>query len=408
MIFLRQLRHREKGSIMGMAAISLTAILLAVGLAVDVGHWYLVGGELQNAADAAALAAASSLDSTEGGIIKAVTFAKETVNKYEFSGLDATIEEANVKFAASLAAFDNGTALDKNAAKLVPTTIKFVQVTVPPKSISVFFASVATGSRTISLSRSAVAGLSVELNTVCNVAPFSVVEYNTGDTGTTYLNSPDCPNTKEFTKGCRYVIQLEPGNGVSAGNYQLLCFDGECGGANLRQKMAKGTKNCVAKNAVIPVNTEPGQKTGPVRDGINTRFDDYGAGLDATTYPPDANIQEGISHDQYTIGLAAGTDGKDETVPPQGTFTAPTHTGKEGRRVIVVPIIKASDYDSGRSVVTITKFGAFFLRDRIPNGGNNGAIVAEYINDAIALGNGTYDPGNGAGFPGLTVVVLYR
>ena len=65
---MRRMSTREKGSIMGMAAISMTAILLAVGLAIDVGHWYLVGGELQNAADAAALAAVSGMDASAGGI----------------------------------------------------------------------------------------------------------------------------------------------------------------------------------------------------------------------------------------------------------------------------------------------------------------------------------------------------
>ncbi|HEX4945677.1 MAG TPA: pilus assembly protein TadG-related protein [Blastocatellia bacterium] len=398
MISLRQLRHREKGSILGMAAVSMTAILLAVGLAIDVGHWYLVGGELQNAADAAALAGASSLDSTEGGILTAVERAKATVNKYEFSGIDATIADANISFAASLSAFDDGTALDKDAAKLVPATIKFVKVTVPPKSIGVFFASIATASSTISLSRSAVAGQSVELNTVCNVAPFSVVEYNTGDAGTTYLNSPDCPNTKEFTRGCTYAVQLEPGNGVSPGNYQLLSFSGDRGGSELKTKMAIGTAGCVTSGAEVPVYSEPGEKTGPVKQGVNTRFDEYEGGLDAADYPPDTNVKEGITYDQYTKATSADAS----------TFRAPTHTGVARRRVMVVPIIKASQFDSGRNVVTITKFGAFFLRDKIPTGGSSGNIVAEYIGDAIALGDGSYDPGGGAGFPGLTVAVLYR
>jgi Flp pilus assembly protein TadG len=387
-------RRREDGSILGMAAISMAAILLAVGLAIDVGHWYLVGGELQNAADAGALAAASALDSTAGGITRAVDRAVATVNQYEFSGTNATVDRADVKFATTLAAFDDGTALSEGAASGVAATIKFVQVAIPNKSVSVFFASLATNSSTISLSRSAVAGQSVELNTVCNVAPFSVVEYNTGDTTTQYLNSPDCPSTKQFTRGCTYVIQLEPGNGVSAGNYQLLSFEGERGGSALREKIAIGTDGCVSTNAEIPVYTEPGQKSGPVRDGINTRFDDYGANLSYTDYPPDANIREGITYEQYR---------------DPNYFTPPSSAHLPGvwdRRVMVVPIIQASEFDSGRNVVTIHKFGAFFLRDKVPNG-NSGALTAEYIGEDVVFGNGGYT-GTGTGFPGLSVAVLYR
>ena len=49
-------RRTERGSILAVSAIGLLAIVLAVGLSVDISHFYLVGNELQNAADAAALA----------------------------------------------------------------------------------------------------------------------------------------------------------------------------------------------------------------------------------------------------------------------------------------------------------------------------------------------------------------
>src|SRR5262245_49477164 len=92
----------ERGSILAMSAISMLAILLAVGLCVDISHMYLVGTELQNAADAAALAGASALDSTAGGIHKAVDRAVETMNKFEFNRTDVTIGDGDVSFADEL------------------------------------------------------------------------------------------------------------------------------------------------------------------------------------------------------------------------------------------------------------------------------------------------------------------
>ena len=52
----------ERGSIMALSAIAMLSILLAAGLGVDISRFYLAKNELQNAADAAALAAASALN----------------------------------------------------------------------------------------------------------------------------------------------------------------------------------------------------------------------------------------------------------------------------------------------------------------------------------------------------------
>jgi len=72
----------ERGSVMIMTAILMAGIILAVGLCIDVARVYMVRTELQNAADAAALAAARELDSGAGGIQDAVTRATTIVNNY--------------------------------------------------------------------------------------------------------------------------------------------------------------------------------------------------------------------------------------------------------------------------------------------------------------------------------------
>ena len=389
---VRLLRRREKGSILGMAAISMTAILLAVGLAIDVGHWYLVGGELQNAADASALAAASSLDSTEGGILKAVTLAKDTVNKYEFSGIDATIADANVSFAATLGAFDSGTALDKDAAKLVPATIKFVKVTVPPKSISVFFASVATGSATISLSRSAVAGFSVGLNRFGNIVPLVFVENRPTETSPHYLQSSNCGSTGlQYVRGCQYTIEVLNGNAPPVGGtYMILDLNSARSSSDLRELLGIGSDGYVTSGQAIPRLTL-GVTAGQVKQGLNVRFDDFNGGLDPNTFPPDANIREGITHEQYRNS---------------SFFTAPTHTGVWDRRVLVVPIITPdpSQYNAATGIVTPIKFGAFFMTAAT----DNKNIYVEYMGTPAVIGNGGYDPNGGPGTVDVTTAVLYR
>ena len=58
-------RKGERGSVLAMSAISMLSLILAAGLAIDVSHFYTAKAELQNVADAAALAAASQLNSTD-------------------------------------------------------------------------------------------------------------------------------------------------------------------------------------------------------------------------------------------------------------------------------------------------------------------------------------------------------
>src|SRR6201988_2546020 len=91
----------ERGSVLAMSAISMLALLLSAGLAVDISHFYTAKAELQNAADAAALAAASQLNSTSGGIKLAVVEATKSLNKYDIKN-NVSISPSEVTFSKNL------------------------------------------------------------------------------------------------------------------------------------------------------------------------------------------------------------------------------------------------------------------------------------------------------------------
>src|SRR5919205_4483110 len=92
-------RKRERGSILATSAIGMLSILLAVGLGIDISRFYLAKTELQNAADAAALAAVSALNTSPLGITKAVDRAVAAMNKYDFNKTGVTFSRSNVMFA---------------------------------------------------------------------------------------------------------------------------------------------------------------------------------------------------------------------------------------------------------------------------------------------------------------------
>src|SRR3982750_3679501 len=77
-------RKGERGSVLAITTIGMLSFILVAGLAVDVSHFYTAKAELQNAADASALAGASQLNSTTGGIKCAVAEATKALNQYDF------------------------------------------------------------------------------------------------------------------------------------------------------------------------------------------------------------------------------------------------------------------------------------------------------------------------------------
>ena len=352
-------RQGEQGSILALSAVGMLAVILAAALAVDVSHLYLAKNELQNAADAAALAGASGLNFTPGGIAQAMTRAQAEMNKYEFNNQSVQVQATDVRFARNLSDFDSGGDFNAAAASApgVAPDIKFVKVKTPVSPVGISFAGSVLGN-SFNLWAEAVAGVSAPLNVFTGYLPAFVAD----------------DEIATITPGNLYTFRGAPGGMVSPGNYQLLAIDGS-GGSSDRDGLASGVKNIVGPGGYV--DTKPGITSGAVRQGVNTRFDDYGAGQDPALYPPDTNIQEDITYAQY--------------LDPNGPKQAPSHPGIANRRVVLIPIVKVSELDGGRTNVQIDRFGAFFLRSKV-GGGSGQDIQAEYIGIGVVVGSGEYDP----------------
>jgi Flp pilus assembly protein TadG len=360
-------RKREQGSILATSAIGMLAVLLAVGLGIDISRFYLSKAELQNAADAAALAGVSGLNGGAPGITEATNRAVAAMNKYDFNNTGVSFPRANVLFAVNL----DGPYVSEGAAALSATNIRFVRVTTEPSPVGVSFAAFVLGSSK-NLSATATAGYSVPLNVICPWLPAFVLDY------------ADDP----ITEGRTYTFRLAPGEAVSPGNYQLLAPI-QSGGSGDREGMANGVNWCISIGT--EVKTKPGVTSGAIRQGINSRFDDYSGGLDPLLSPPDTNIAEDITYQQY----------RDRTVVRE-----PSHTGVDNRRIVFIPIATAPPGE-GRDTVTVSRFGVFFLQTSV-GGGSGSELKAEYITDTAFAGNSSFDPSAGPVNDNLAVPVLYK
>src|SRR5690242_9706575 len=159
-----------------MTAILAVGLVLAVGLCIDGARIYMTRTELQNAADAAALAGARELNGGTGGLTDAVAAAQSAALQTNKYGLNRTggnapaVTISSVEFAPSLGGpWKAAGAIDATAAK----TISYVRVTTLITTTPVLFGVKALGNNHTE-SRTATAGYSAPINTICDFFPVAV------------------------------------------------------------------------------------------------------------------------------------------------------------------------------------------------------------------------------------------
>ena len=122
-------REAESGAIAIMAALVLPIMLAMLGFAIDLTRIYNRKVELQNVADAVALAAAGALDGTPAGIDRAVTAAADTAAGFAYSYNKASVSwspEA-LTFGTAVGGGPGGW-LDPGSAKGTAGTVFFARV----------------------------------------------------------------------------------------------------------------------------------------------------------------------------------------------------------------------------------------------------------------------------------------
>ena len=113
---------RQKGFVLITMTAAAIAMIGAMGLAVDLGHVFIIKNETQAFADAAALAAALQLDGTTAGITRAGTAATSLTNKWNFD--TTSVPSPTVEYAVT----STGTWYDA-ASVPDPSTIIYARVT---------------------------------------------------------------------------------------------------------------------------------------------------------------------------------------------------------------------------------------------------------------------------------------
>jgi hypothetical protein len=358
-------------------AIGMVVFIGMAGLALDMGHVYLNKTRLQNALDAAALSGAKVLNDTHDEDL-AKDAARLTFGKFDIAGagLVPTVEVCT----------------DPSCTNLPPTDPRYyLRANVNAFSMPVWLAHVLPGvGNTLSIGGSAVAG-PVPIGPKRDVVPLSVC----GDPEAPYFGyPPDAKKEYQFKgplsgKACEY----------GPGNFQILELDCGSGADCVRKELSGEYSGSIEGNSTF---TEPGNKVGPVAQGLNTRFGIYQGGRSPSNAPPDVVTDT----DYDASGNYFWYDDYLDELRPQDGPPYP-NGGVPGRRIVAVPIIKCQCPFNGRTKVKVLGYGCFFLTRPADHTGKQ-IVYGQSIGRCEADGSVAQSPSaTGSGF-NLYKIVLYK
>lgn len=275
-LIVARLRRDERGSILIQATLTIVAIMGMIGLALDGGRLFMVNNDLQDLADAAALAGAAKLDGTIGAMQRADAVARNLNNNvrwWNVSGLKILAGADGVQFYKTLADLDANipAQTDKEANYIIVTTGSWQ---VAPTFLIAVGAISNNSTHATAVAESGTAMCVPASMMLCNPS-----EPLIGSTGDTSNFNP--------TPGTMFVFSTTGNTAFSPGVFNLLQD------AN-QDNSDPAVENLLAQqNADFcsTVGTSPaqGQKTNATQIGINVRFDQQPngnvTGLDRTAAP---------------------------------------------------------------------------------------------------------------------------
>ena len=284
----RSLSRNTDGAVAATVGLSLFALIAVGGIAFDYARLASMDTELQNAADQAALAAASQLNGEPGACSRAAAAARAMVTNRTLMANDGgtrlivIANEPACDAAGSVRFYQNKA---KTQAATLDANAKFVEITVNPRTAFYALTPVVAAFSSGAISATAFAGLG---EAICRVPPLMLCNPNeSGD--------PTFTTANYIGKGIR-LIANDGGGTYTPGNFGFLDVGQGNGASALRTVLGRNGDpgDCSAGGGV---NTEPGNMI-TLRDALNTRFDMYDNGLnqacgsDGSLCPPSANSRK--------------------------------------------------------------------------------------------------------------------
>lgn len=287
----------EAGAAAALYALALPALVAVAGIAFDYARLAALDTELQNAADQAALAAATQLDRRAGAVDRSAMAATSLINnetRFANDGEGRDVSDLTIRlYADKNQAEACGDAGALSASATGDAQAAFVCVQVNTRTAN-FALTPVVGALRSDIFAQAVAGVGSAL---CRTPPLMVCNPNEA-------SDPDA----NFISGMRGrgMLVVQGGGGAWApGNFGYL--DTGTGNGATGVRMALGwvspPGNCISQNGVDTVDTEPGNMSN-VPQALNTRFDIYDTQgcEDGGICPPSVNTRKDLVRQKGASG----------------------------------------------------------------------------------------------------------
>ncbi|MEO0313609.1 MAG: hypothetical protein RI928_65 [Pseudomonadota bacterium] len=373
---------RQRGAVAIVVAISLIAMVGIVGLALDLGKMYVARAELQNAADACALAAVHSLNGAttrQLDIAEAAGLTAGLRHKVQFQSKTVNLSQnASIAFAEQV---EGPWRLKNSVGTGDPSVLRMrhARCTIAESGMETWFIhvlnalpGVAIGTQQVSAS--AVASL-LNSQTTCALPVAICVEQLTAN-----------PQVGQWIKG----VNSPSDDATSNFRWVDLSVTGKSSSTRDIADMLSGNGACELPVTGMEVGTT-GARLG-LSNEWNTRFGLYQGGA----YSPDQNPPDLSGYAYTTVTWPANKDGtrsnafqdfigkRSSNTPYQGDALAGLSTGSGPglnatlvnygslRRVAPAPVVSCSDFQNGTHKAPIQYWACMFMLHPINRGAGNG------------------------------------
>lgn len=295
----RSLLHSDNANVAPIVALSLFGLIAAGGLAFDYARLASLDTELQNAADQAALAAASQLDREADACERAVAAANSLVSNQTLfandqQGIAVTIAPVSVCNGDSTITYDPNAAIRfyQNKDRLPATddaNARFVEVQVVSRTGNYALTPVVGALSTGPRFAVAYAGMG---SAICKIPPLMLCNPNPD----TFFNA-DTPPWDPINPGWKGVglkVFQGGGNSWTPGNFGYLDVGATNSGSpdqRIALAMNNPNTNCVS-DAGVEVDTGVAMT---VLDALNVRFDLFQNGWPRNTCYPSGNCNPALN-----------------------------------------------------------------------------------------------------------------
>jgi hypothetical protein len=324
-------KGRQQGAVAIMFALTVFVLLGFMALSIDLGRTYVVRTELQNAADAAALAGAMELNQTAAGVTngvnKAIAIAAQ--NNFRFSTAVAiTIDDISVGNCPDDGCMVAAASITSNTLAVGKT---FLKVQIPSGALTTFFARMIPTASGAGIASTNTFGSAVAGRFLAQITPLGVCAIDLIAGGRRPVAGfPDELTEFGFRRGVAYNIpQMNPLGGATGDPLWInplnappsTCLSSSSSASALKPFVCSGTSTVAA---TVPgfVYANTGGSYGPMEKALNSRFDDFTGGnaCDPVTAPPDVNIKSYAA----PTGAGAGTAGNPRDWMNPGANTYPS------------------------------------------------------------------------------------